>query len=159
MRYFCEFPGCGIDYKTRKGADNCALQGIIGSAINPGFTLGKSGNGYLIVTSTRTDKGHEREYKLIDIMDSMATIRLNEKSARSGSEPSSRYQNSFGWNNYKISRLERSLESGNTRLLEQDEFRKISRLIHNGKSFNALRTALQSEGIERLFRTHSYFSH
>jgi len=152
-KYQCEFPGCDKElYNSEELAKKCESQGVIGPDIRPGFTLGAE-RGYIISLGNAPKEGHEKKYSFMIIRCSLDDLETYEESSTS---PSSS-ELSISSFKEKISSLESLIEGGQMRLLDDKEFRQLSKFINNSKNMIGVRMELDKEVI-KLYRTHSYFN-
>lgn len=154
ITYQCEWPGCKEVYPSKTQAEKCQAKGIIGPEIKPGLITTGLSSGYNIFFNNSI-KGHERTYEFLRISNNLNHLKKYEEWYNSTGVQVSKPILSFDdWN---IRALDCFLKQKDIKLLEKNEFRDISNMIHNNKIFKEIRTNFLETRIEKFYRTHPYF--
>lgn len=152
----CELSGCKEVYGSKTEAEECEAKGIVGPEIMPGLILNYGG--YIILCGD-TVKGHERRYSVLSLSPNPGSFSHNLESLKlneSAFEDGERFID-YTWNKLTFPQIDSSFRKKSMRILGDEEFIEVDRLIHQGRSTERIRNALNRFGAKEIYAHHPAF--
>lgn len=179
--YQCETPGCTHKpYETKKAAEACEAQGILGPEVRPGLIIARGNKkdifGYKIfidplkeIKGIKESRNHQRLYHLVDIREklilehSFRPLNLSKFERKfTGKQFKGAINVSTGTNwiltfsqlmtSFKLSQEHPKLKY---KFLTDNEFKRINNLIENHADFSYLRRTLRRKEVNELHNNDS----